>query len=87
MAAAAAAFDSASPPPELSRAWEFQRWGIGNIMDLPAGLLQHITAALNVYEAVSSYQRAAGNTVKWTTDNPKAWQLVSYIIGERRKHG
>lgn len=75
-------FDGGSPPPILRKALNYERWGMGDVMNLPAGLLPQINAALNVHNAIKSYQSARKSTT-WASDNPDAWNLVSYIISER----
>ena len=87
MGVAAHLLDGAVSPPLLRRALAYEKWGVGDVRLLPAGLLPKITACLNVYHAVSGYLSASGNTVKWTKRNPQAWDLVSWIISERKKHG
>lgn len=84
MAAAAVVFDKATPPPELSEAWLYQRWGLGNVLELPAGRIQKINAVLNVYNACNAYQSAGGRSVEWTKRNPAAWNLVSALIADRK---
>lgn len=89
MAVAAAVFDDAAPPPDLLRALNYERWGIGDVRELRAGLLQRLNAALNVYHACQNYVGAAGNAnaAKWTQANPKAWNMISWIIAERKRGG
>lgn len=81
-------FDGGSPPPLLRKALNCDKWGIGDIDKLPAGLLQKINIALNTHNAIRGYQSARKATT-WTKDNPQAWELVSYVIKERmeRKRG
>lgn len=78
------------PPPELTRALNYEKWGIGDIMQLPAGLLPIMNTALAYYHALNGYTSAAGQTAKWSKSNPKAWELVSYVLEkrmERAKNG
>jgi hypothetical protein len=81
-------FDGAKPPPELARALNYEKWGIGDIMRLPAGLLPTMNVCLNYYHAIASYQSAV-KTTEWSRKNPQAWNLVSWVIAQRRerKHG
>ena len=84
MEAAAAAFDQAEPPPALKTALQLRRWGDVDIMNMPARLAREMSITTNVYDAVSSYLSAKGNSVDWTNRNPSAWNLVSYLLAERR---
>jgi hypothetical protein len=81
-------FDEQEPPPLLSKALNFERWGISDIRSLPAGLLPRMNMLLNYYHAIRSYQ-SARKTSEWTKNNPQAWDMVSWVIGQRmeRKHG
>ena len=82
--------DRKAPPPELIKALNYERWGIGDIMQLPAGLLPIMNTCLSYYHSLSGYMSAAGNTSAWASRNPKAWQLASEVIEarmERRKRG
>ena len=91
MIAASDAAKGAGPPPhELQMAWRIERWGDpwgGGWMDWPAGMIDKITAAQNVYNAQKAYQSAAsaGNTADWTKNNATAWKIVSDIMALRRK--
>ena len=78
-------FDKKSPPPELARALNYEKWGIGDIMQLPAGLLPMMNTALNYYHALKGYKTATNSTVEWTKRNPEAWEMVSWVISERRE--
>ena len=82
--------DGQKPPPLLNKALNYEKWGIGDIMQLPAGLLPKMNVALNYYHSLSGYTSAAGKTSAWARNNPKAWELVSYYLEqrmERAKHG
>ena len=81
--------DKQEPPPILRKALNYKEWGIGDVMQLPAGLLPKLNVALNYYHALEGYMSAAGQTAAWSNNNPRAWELVSYVIEERmnRKHG
>lgn len=89
MAAAAVVFDDAPPPPELRMAWRVRRWGApyaDGWMDWPAGLVDKMAIAENVYNACLSYRNVpAGGGVAWTQRNPQAWQIVSKILAQRKK--
>jgi len=81
-------FDGGEPPPILLKALNYERWGIGDIMQLPAGLLPRINLALNHYHAINGYLSATKVT-QWTNANPQAWDIVSWVISQRmeRKRG
>lgn len=81
-------FDGGEPPPLLARALNYERWGVGDVRSLPAGLLPKVNICLNYYHAISSYQSAT-KTTEWARRNPKAWEFVSWIISQRmeRKRG
>ena len=76
-------FDGQKPPPILYTALNYEKWGIGDIMQLPAGLLPRMNTVLSYYHAVRGYTSAAGNTSGWAKSNPQAWDLVAYIIEQR----
>lgn len=77
--------DGAPAPPILKTAQMYRAWGIGDPMELPAGLLPQMQIALNVYDALTSYKSSSGRSVEWTKRNPDAWRLVSAIIAERKR--
>jgi len=81
-------FSGDEPPPLLQKALNYERWGIGDINRLPAGLLTKVNTVLSYYHAIRSYQ-SAGKVTTWSKSNPEAWKMVSYIISERmeRKRG
>ena len=80
--------DGQNPPPLLNKALNYEKWGIGDIMQLPAGLLPKINTALSYYHALNGYKSAAGSTAKWSKQYPHAWELVSRILEMRmERHG
>jgi len=83
-------FDGQNPPPLLNKALNYEKWGVGDIMQLPAGLLPKMNVVLNYYYSLNGYISAAGKTSAWSKSNPKAWELVSFVLEkrmERAKHG
>jgi hypothetical protein len=89
LAAALYADGKGSPPDELRLAFRCQQWGTlphsGGLLDQPAGLVERMTIAVNVYNAWKSY----------ITRDPKqdaaffksdAWQVAKSVL-ELRKHG
>ena len=81
--------DRQKPPPLLNKALNYKEWGVGDVMQLPAGLLPQMNLALNYYHSLNGYISAAGQTAAWSQKNPKAWELVSYYLEQRmeRRHG
>jgi len=78
-----------SPPDELRLAFRCQQWGTlphsGGLLDQPAGLVERMTIAVNVYNAMKA----------WGERDPKqdasffksdAWQVAKQVL-ELRKHG
>lgn len=71
-------------------AWRIQQWGDPygkGWMEWPAGQIDRITAALNVYQAQAAYQQAAGrgDSAGWAASNAAAWDIVAKIIELRQK--
>jgi hypothetical protein len=86
LAAASAAQYDGPAPEELVLAWDCQRWNTlpepGGLWDQPAGLVERMNIALNVYDAFNSRQQAIINDmdlVKWTEKYPHAWKIVAHI--------
>lgn len=72
------------PPPELTLALQCERWGAlpeaGGLYDQPAGLLDRMSASLNVYQAFDNWKsRKAGHEKDWTDNNPKAWAVIQDV--------
>ena len=78
-------FDKQKPPPELARALNYEKWGIGNLMQLPAGLLPRMNTVLSFYHSLQNYRSATNRTVAWAKANPDQWELVTFVIDQRRK--
>ena len=83
MAVGDCVMDKTQPPPMLSKALNYEKWGIPDIMQLPAGMLPQINVCLNYYHALQGYKSAAGKTSAWSKSNPQAWEMVSYVLAER----
>jgi len=82
MAAADCAEDDTAPvPPELSLAWQIERWGADAVLPgpLPVRLLKRMSACLNVYTAFTSYRAGAYRLADWATANPSHLQIVTEI--------
>jgi hypothetical protein len=75
------------PPPELSRALNYQSWGAVDIMALPAGMLGKMNTCLAYYRALSAYRKASAQkqTVEFTRQNPREWELVTRILALRKE--
>ncbi len=84
-AVSAHCFDGEPAPPELSAALTYQRWGVGDVMALQAGVLPRVNVCLNVYTSVRGYLSTGGKTVEWTRHNPDAWRIVSTLIMARKE--
>lgn len=84
MAVAFHVFDREPPPPALTRAWDYQEYGI-NLFELPAGELNEVRLAGNSFRALNSYKSAAGHTTKWAQANPQAWEFTAHILSALKK--
>jgi len=80
--------DGQQPPPKLTLALDYEKWGIPDIMRLPAGLLPSVNLCLNYYHALMGY-KSASKTTDWANRNPQAWNMASWVISQRmeRKRG
>lgn len=67
-------------PALLRQAWRYRNWN-GDPGDLPAGQLQQMTIALNVYDAVTGYERATKDNkrAQWKKDNPQAAKVLTNV--------
>jgi hypothetical protein len=83
--------DGKGPPPgELQLAWQARGWGAlpeaGGLLDQPAGLLDRMSTALSVYDALAAYKkRPAGHELEFSQKNPREWDVV-LRIRELRGH-
>lgn len=69
--------------------WKWMRWGTmeeaGGLQDQPAGLVDRVTAAMNVYEAFKSYLANQGTKddperlVRWTKVSPGQMKIVAMV--------
>lgn len=85
MAVGAYVWDDAPPPPELSRALNYQSWGIADVMNLPAGLLPRMNTTIAYYNALAGHRKAGIWKTKWIENNPDAWDLVTRMMNWRRE--
>jgi len=72
------------PPQALWLAWQCHRWGslpeAGGLLDQPAGLLQRMSVAENVYNAFVALGRVpAGTVAKWVDENPQTWAIIDEV--------
>jgi len=78
-AVAAYALDATQERPrELTWALRSERWGLpsgGGWLDEHAGLVDRMTAALNVYQAFRAYADRK-DEASFSMQNPGAWRLV-----------
>lgn len=71
------------PPRELITAWQCERWHAlpagGGLLDQPAGLMERMSTALNVYESWKSWKtegQAAGQRATWANEHPEMMRVV-----------
>ena len=87
LAAALAAEDDKAPvPQDLLDAWDCQRYNVPfdgiSLMDQPAGKIQRMNSALNVFDAFDSRRRAIINGMdmrEWSEQYPRTWRIVGKI--------
>jgi len=76
---------NAPPPPELSLAWDVERWGTlpdaGGLYDQDAVLLHRMNVFSNVYKVVTRFRSAEGAQIHMLSHSEKK------LIGELRKQG
>lgn len=83
------------PPPLLELALRCKQWSTlpepGNLLDQPAGLIDQMTYALNVYENWSAYLRAerSGDALRMKKSDPQYERFINEILRGKweRKHG
>lgn len=76
----------AKPPYVLYLAWHCHRWGAlpiaGGVLDQPAGLLDKMAFAENIYNTIKSYEAVPPTkVVEWIQSNPDAWNLIVRLTG------
>jgi hypothetical protein len=85
----AAQDDSIKPPPEVIMASRINKWGDpwgGGWMDWPAGLVNRLTVAENITNAMRSAGRAKpGKFGEWEKSNPHEAKIYHEMIGLRIK--
>jgi hypothetical protein len=58
----------------------------GGLLDQPAGLMERMTAALNVVNTLRA-RNASENWAQWMNDNPDAARLINEVEKLRSEHG
>jgi hypothetical protein len=82
LAAAACAEDDQAPvPPELTLAWQVERWGAEAVYSgpIPVRLLRRMNASSNIYSAFMSYQAGMHRLADWARANPSPSRIVNEI--------
>lgn len=92
MAAAEFAEDKGLPPDELRLAFRCQQWGTlpctGGLLDQPAGLVERMTIAINVYNSMKAWQQSAARNAKdFVKNNPDTWRIVKMVLDMRADNG
>jgi hypothetical protein len=89
-AADAAEDDSAPIPPELSTAWNVERYGavavLGN-KEIPVKLMRRMNIVSNVYIAFTSYNTGKHRLAEWARVHPTYAKIVQDIRELRRQDG
>lgn len=71
------------PPQELREAWRYKRWGppnAGGRMDQPAGLIERMEVAENVYRVMSDYKAVPSKDLgKWIKDHKEQYKMWKTI--------
>jgi len=90
LAAAACAEDDGPPPPELAAYWKMKEYGLpprtGGQDAQPAGLLDRMSAAANVYYAWKAMSQA-NKKGTWMTENPDQWKVCQAVMKLRSENG
>ena len=74
------------PPPHLKRAFDYKAWGV-NVFELQPGEVRAVSAAYNIWQAISGYRQAASafKTSEWSQQNASAFEIVTEYLAERKK--
>jgi hypothetical protein len=88
LAAAEYGEGNGDPPPELELAFRCRRWNSlpesGGLNDQPAGLMQRLTVAENVYQAFSG-MTTANDLAKWSDANPHMVKILESVYNLRKE--
>lgn len=75
------------PPPELELVFRCRRWNslpeAGGLNDQPAGLIQRMSVAENVYQAFHGMTNA-NDLAKWSDANPQMVKLLEAVYRLRK---
>lgn len=84
----AEAIERATPPYELSLAFQLEKWGVSAVWNgrVPFNLLKRMSAAKNVYDAFISYRAGMRNAARWAEQNPSALDIVTMIRELRERY-
>jgi len=89
LAAALCAEGEGDPPHELALYWKAQGYSalprVGGLEDQPAGLLDRMAVASNIYSAWKGLNESK-HKVQWSRDHPDGWAICSRVM-ELRKYG
>lgn len=90
LAAADCAERKSPAPRELRYVFDWQAWGVlpaaGGQLDQPAGLLERMRAAWQVYRAVRSWnERDKSATAKWKKEHGDLWEIVEAVRKLRKQ--
>ena len=90
LAVAACAEDDGPPPPELAAYWKMKEYGLpprtGGQDAQPAGLLDRMSAAANVYYAWKGLSQAQKKGT-WQTEHPDQWRVCRQVMKLRSENG
>jgi hypothetical protein len=81
--------NKALPPPELTLAWQVERWGADAVLGavIPVRLLRRMNATTNIYGAFMSFELGKKRVVEWANRHPKEYEIVHEIRTLRIQHG
>lgn len=76
------------PPPELSVAFQVEQWGADTVYGhpLPAKMLRRMSACLNIYGAIKSYQAGSYRLADWAQAHPGQAKIVTQIREMREQN-
>lgn len=79
--------DEAPVPPDLSLAWQVERWGAAAIIPgpIPVQTLKRINVCSSVYHAFKSYQAGSHRLADWARRNPTHYKIVADIRAMRQE--
>jgi hypothetical protein len=82
LAAADCGLKEGESPPELKLAQLCERWRAlpeaGGLLDQPAGLIEKMSIAVNVFNAHRA-MRESGDWATWMTENPQGAEMINWV--------